>query len=85
MYLISGKSDNLVGWSSRYPRLLEEICRLNADVLCLQEVQSDHFQTLLKDLAHAGYYGVYKQRTNRKPDGCATFFKTGKVTSKNRR
>jgi nocturnin len=84
------KNDNFVRcpasalqWRTRRFRMLEEIARHDADVICLQEV--DHFEFLRKSLSALGYEGrffpkpdspcLYLQE-NTGPDGCAIFYKT---------
>lgn len=53
--------------------LLERIAGLNADVLCLQEVEEDAYQALAAKLS--GYEGRYAHKGKQKPDGCATFWR----------
>ncbi|KAJ1157482.1 hypothetical protein NDU88_010193 [Pleurodeles waltl] len=66
-------------WSYRLPNLLREFREFNADVLCLQEVQEDHYLAQIKPSLEAlGYHCEYKMRTGSKPDGCAICFKTSK-------
>ncbi|KAM9154373.1 protein angel homolog 2 isoform 1-T1 [Pangshura tecta] len=66
-------------WGYRFPNILREIKQLDADVLCLQEVQEDHFGMEIKpSLEYLGYHCEYKMRTGRKPDGCAICFKISK-------
>ena len=75
-----------LGWGYRRQNLLRELLAADADVLCLQEVQSNHFADFLApELAAAGYAGVYKKKTaevftgsSYATDGCATFFKRGR-------
>lgn len=52
---------------------------LDADILCLQEV--DHFESfLLPELRSRGYDGRYKRRNGpTKRDGCATFWRSDKL------
>ncbi|KAH0622712.1 hypothetical protein JD844_025252 [Phrynosoma platyrhinos] len=70
---------HILTWNYRFPNILEEIKQLDADVLCLQEVQKDQYGTQIKPSLEAlGYHCEYKMRTGRKPDGCATCFKTSK-------
>jgi CCR4-NOT transcription complex subunit 6 len=52
------------------------------EVLCLQEIQADHYEThVYAALSEAGYEGVYKQKTRQsmgmvgKVDGCALFWR----------
>jgi CCR4-NOT transcription complex subunit 6 len=68
------KPENLP-WAARRNALLENIEALNADIVCLQEVE--HFEGFWRPALRAlGYRGVYKQRgAGSKPDGCATFYR----------
>ncbi|NWW91975.1 ANGE2 protein, partial [Rhynochetos jubatus] len=71
----------LLIWTYRFPNILQEIKQLDADVLCLQEVQEDHYRREIKSsLESLGYHCEYKMRTGRKPDGCAICFKTSKFS-----
>ncbi|TKC35821.1 hypothetical protein EI555_019793, partial [Monodon monoceros] len=63
-------------WSFRFPNILKEIKHYDADVLCLQEVQEDHYGTEIRP----SYHCEYKMRTGRKPDGCAICFKHSKFS-----
>lgn len=72
-------------WRTRRFRMLEEIARHDADVICLQEV--DHFRFLKKSLAALGYAGHFTPKpdspclylaNNAGPDGCAIFYKKDK-------
>ena len=55
---------------------MQEIHQYNCDVLCLQEIQCDHYETHFKpSLSKLGYDGLYKKRTGDKRDGCAIFYK----------
>ena len=68
--------EDVLEWENRFIRLLQEIKQYNCDILCLQEVQNDHFDTHFKcSLEMLGYDGIYKKRTGDKQDGCAIFFK----------
>ena len=72
-----------LAWPYRRLNLLKELLAYGADVLCLQEVQSNHFtEFLAPEMAKAGYTAIYKKKTNEMYtrnsyaiDGCATFFK----------
>ncbi|KAG5276528.1 hypothetical protein AALO_G00106710 [Alosa alosa] len=60
---------------------MEDSCRVTAYlrqnvILCLQEVQEDHYETQVKpSLESLGYHCEYKKRTGNKVDGCAVVFK----------
>lgn len=75
--------DWALAWTYRRNNLLREIERYHADILCLQEIQEDHFQShLFPALSRFGYEGVFKSKTREamgrkgKIDGCATFFRS---------
>jgi len=67
-------------------RLLErELRELDGDVVCLQEVQTDHYSSFyLPLMASLGYEGLFRQKARRsmgmegKVDGCALFFRAGR-------
>jgi len=55
-------------------------------IICLQEVQKDHFDNWLSpELHRKGYLGLYKQRTGGKSDGCATFFREERFNCREKR
>jgi mRNA deadenylase 3'-5' endonuclease subunit Ccr4 len=58
----------------RLPALREHARSLEADVLCLQEVEEPLFQSLQQSLP--GYQGTHALKGASRPDGCATFFRT---------
>lgn len=70
-------------WEYRRQNLLQEILRYDADILCLQEVQSDHFENFFKpELTNRGYSVTFKKKTSAVYtanqyviDGCATFYR----------
>ena len=92
---LSGGDDNFVrcppgalDWNFRRLRLLEEIVRIDPDILCLQEV--DHFGFLLPVMGKLGYQGSFFPKPNSPcffawntngPDGCAIFYKVSKFSS----
>ncbi|KAL0276989.1 UNVERIFIED_CONTAM: hypothetical protein PYX00_004431 [Menopon gallinae] len=78
-YLYSSHDHRSLRWSIRRDILLEELALLNADVLCLQEVDSYLVESFYDSfLNEKGYQGVYKRRTHGKIDGCAIYFKSDK-------
>ena len=72
-------------WAYRRQNLLRELLSHEADILCLQEVQSDHFEDFFQpEMSRRGYSAVYKKKTGEiytgtgsgyAIDGCATFFR----------
>ena len=72
-------------WNYRRRNILRELLSYRADVMCLQEVQADHFENFLEpELAKFNYAGVYKCKTREfmgqygKMDGCAIFYRRDK-------
>ncbi|KAI4795816.1 hypothetical protein KUCAC02_029629 [Chaenocephalus aceratus] len=71
----------VLSWDYRRPNLLAEIQQHDADILCLQEVQEDHYEEQLKPALQAlGYQCEFKKRTGSKPDGCAVIFKSSRLS-----
>lgn len=70
-------------WNYRRNNLLREIVNYNSDIICLQEVQCNHFEEFFQpSLSDKGYDGIFKQKTRevhymdaKKIDGCAIFYK----------
>lgn len=70
-------------WNYRRNNLLREITDYNSDIICLQEVQCNHFEEFFQPmLSDKGYDGIFKQKTRdvrgmeaKKIDGCAIFYK----------
>ncbi|XP_029903605.1 protein angel homolog 2 [Myripristis murdjan] len=80
-YLYRHCDPAVLPWDYRLPHLLAEIQHYNADIVCLQEVQENHYETQIKPALEAlGYQCEYKKRTGKKPDGCAIVFKTSRLS-----
>ncbi|XP_067894638.1 protein angel homolog 1 isoform X2 [Heterodontus francisci] len=63
-------------WEFRFQNILQEFETWNPDILCLQEVQENHYhQQFRPALQLQGYECVYKRRTGIKTDGCAVCYK----------
>ncbi|XP_043692056.1 carbon catabolite repressor protein 4 homolog 1-like [Telopea speciosissima] len=77
-----------LSWPYRRQNLLREIVGYRADIICLQEVQSDHFEGFFTpELDKHGYQALYKKRTTEvyggsayAIDGCAIFFRRDRFT-----
>ncbi|XP_077522135.1 protein angel isoform X1 [Amblyomma americanum] len=75
-YLYQHCSEEVLQWPLRRQNLLSELREANADILCLQELQEDHYEADFRpELEKMGYGCLYKQRTGDKRDGCGIFFK----------
>eukprot|EP01083_Nonionella_stella_P251172 866880_1 len=74
-----------LSWDYRFQNILREVLDACPDVICMQEVQADHYEThVYNALSEAGFEGVYKQKTRAsmglagKVDGCALFWRRSK-------
>eukprot|EP00934_Nitzschia_sp_Nitz4_P007663 Nitzschia sp. Nitz4//scaffold2_size372955//184913//186912//NITZ4_000427-RA/size372955-processed-gene-0.508-mRNA-1//-1//CDS//3329546790//7653//frame0 len=74
-----------LSWDYRFQNIMREIIDVSPDVICLQEVQADHYENhLYAAMSDQGYEGVYKQKTRDamgmagKVDGCALFWRRSK-------
>ena len=72
-------------WQYRARLVVQELVDTNADVICLQEAQRDHFERDVEPaMKSAGYEGLFTQKSREsmgaagKVDGCAMFWKTTK-------
>eukprot|EP00656_Telonema_subtile_P058335 TRINITY_DN9854_c0_g1_i4.p1 TRINITY_DN9854_c0_g1~~TRINITY_DN9854_c0_g1_i4.p1 ORF type:complete len:380 (+),score=103.24 TRINITY_DN9854_c0_g1_i4:147-1286(+) len=71
-----------LGWDYRKANLMMELIAMDADILCLQEVDryGDFF---LPELRCRGYRGVFAKRPHKqKRDGCAVFYKHARLKKK---
>ncbi|KAI4217140.1 MAG: hypothetical protein LQ351_000449 [Letrouitia transgressa] len=78
----------VLSWNYRKRIILEEIKEHDADIVCLQEVDNENFNTYFRrELAYNDYRGIFWPKTRAKTmadkeaklvDGCATFFKNTK-------
>jgi mRNA deadenylase 3'-5' endonuclease subunit Ccr4 len=56
---------HVLSWSYRKHLIVREILGYRSDIVCLQEVEKAHWEdTILPALEHAGYSGVYLEKTN---------------------
>ncbi|KFK35106.1 hypothetical protein AALP_AA5G236700 [Arabis alpina] len=77
-----------LSWTYRRQNLLREIVKYRADLVCLQEIQNDHFDEFFApELDKHGYEAIFKRKTNEvfvgntnTIDGCATFFRRDKFS-----
>lgn len=76
-YLYTSCNPKDLEWPRRGHRIISELVSNKADIICLQEVESEHLQSLYRPrLARYGYECLYKQKTGYKIDGCAIFYKS---------
>lgn len=73
-YLYQNHDKRALSWKHRYNRLVQEILSINPQILCLQEVQESHLESLHHGLSTLDLKVLYKKRTGYKDDGCAIFY-----------
>ena len=64
----------------RIPGLARHVEQLDADLLCLQEVEDETFDILTQRLNSLDYDGRFEKKGQNKPDGAATFFRRSRFT-----
>jgi mRNA deadenylase 3'-5' endonuclease subunit Ccr4 len=80
-----GVCPGLLDPAVRLPALVRHVEGLNADLLCLQEVEQRAFAALGQRLGPLGYEGYYEKKGGSKRDGCATLFRKSLFTQRSRR
>ena len=66
----------LLDAKTRLPALTKHLIKLDADLLCLQEVEEEMFAVINRSLSPLGYEGVLTKKGGGKPDGCAIFVRS---------
>ncbi|KAJ3060845.1 hypothetical protein HDU98_003195 [Podochytrium sp. JEL0797] len=62
-------------WKYRSRLIVQEICELKPDVVCLQEVEPDAFANDFEHGLREEYKGIYCRRLGNTVDGCAVFWR----------
>ncbi|CAN8009742.1 unnamed protein product [Ixodes pacificus] len=76
LYLYQHCPEQLLDWPLRRDNLLAELRQADADIMCLQELQEDHYEQVFEpEFKRLGYGCLYKRRTGNKRDGCGVFFR----------
>jgi mRNA deadenylase 3'-5' endonuclease subunit Ccr4 len=73
----SNVDPEVLRWDRRKFALADRVARLDADIICLQEVEPDAYALIAQSLGAKGYEGIYSKKGRDKPDGCAMFFRQG--------
>jgi len=77
-YLYSKRDQGALPWGVRGPKIVDMLVQTGADIVLLQEVESDTFRSLLvPELGKAGFDGRCESRKG-KTDGCALFWRRSK-------
>lgn len=74
-YLYTECISNNLKWDVRASRLYDEITSYEPDIFCLQEVQASHLSSFYSKFERNGYFGIFKQKTGHRKDGCAIYFR----------
>lgn len=79
-----------MSWDYRKKSILEELKASSADIIALQEVETEQYQDyFLRELQSEGYEGIFSPKSRAKTmseferkhvDGCAIFYKTSKFS-----
>lgn len=69
----------------RVPAVARHVAALDADLVCMQEVEPDVFAAVISHLEPLGYARLYEQKGRGRPDGCAPFYRTAAFTAKRTR
>ena len=79
-----------LNWEYRKKGILDEVRHYAADIIALQEVETDQFyKFFLPELKRDGYEGIFSPKSRAKTmsendrkhvDGCAIFYRTHKFT-----
>ena len=79
-----------LNWEYRKKGILDEVRHYAADIIALQEVETDQFyKFFLPELKRDGYEGIFSPKSRAKTmsendrkhvDGCAIFYRTSKFT-----
>ncbi|XP_076888337.1 carbon catabolite repressor protein 4 homolog 4-like [Bidens hawaiensis] len=65
-------------WKARSPAVLDVLRSLDADILCLQEL--DEYDSFYKEkIEQNDYSSIYIKRSGKKLDGCGIFYKHNKL------
>lgn len=56
--------------------IARQAARLDADILCMQEVEVETFEAVEQELSASGYVGSLALKGGGKPDGCALFVRS---------
>lgn len=68
-------SKQALSWSHRRQLIVQQLTAIDADIVCLQEVEVAQWDELYAQLHGLGYDGVLQETRNGHPVACATLFK----------
>ena len=73
-------ADAILDPAWRTPAVVKHIVAMEADLLCLQEVEPAVFEALQAALAAQGFAGEYARKLGKRPEGLAVFFRLSRFT-----
>ncbi|XP_017040674.1 protein angel [Drosophila ficusphila] len=77
LFLYVGIPQEFLTWRRRQQNILQELIKLDSDILCLQEMQYDHLALLVQGLRMGNSKRlayVFKKKTGHRTDGCAIVY-----------
>ena len=72
-------SKQALSWSHRRKLIVQQLAAIDADVVCLQEVEVAQWDELYAQLRGLGYDGVLQETRNDHPVACATLLKRDRL------
>jgi mRNA deadenylase 3'-5' endonuclease subunit Ccr4 len=81
----AGVPAHLLDPAWRVPAVARSVAALDADLVCLQEVEPDVFAAVTSHLEPLGYAGSYERKGRGRPDGCAVLLRTAVFTLRTNR
>ncbi|CAF0979126.1 unnamed protein product [Didymodactylos carnosus] len=79
-YLYTDCMPKYLDWDYRKKVIMKQIIGRDADIVCLQEAQEDHYENYFcPKLKKHGYESLFIKRSGEKTDGCALFYKTHRL------
>ncbi|KAK1126128.1 hypothetical protein K0M31_004769 [Melipona bicolor] len=78
-FLYTAHDKQALSWEIRRQLLLEEILGMQANVICLQEMQEEHLEEFLIPFKELGYNYLFKKRTNDKKDGLLFLYRSDQL------
>ncbi|XP_033209889.1 protein angel-like isoform X2 [Belonocnema kinseyi] len=78
-YLYKEHDKEALHWKVRKYLITQEILQVEANVICLQEMQEAHLEEFLIPFRAQGYDYLYKKRTNDKDDGLLLLYRADQL------
>ncbi|ALC41717.1 angel [Drosophila busckii] len=82
IFLYEKIDQQFLRWHKRLMNLQQELMKLDADIMCLQEMQYDHLPILVQQLSvysKKRLEYLFKKKTGYRTDGCAIIYDSSKL------